>query len=148
MNNGTILLVEDSEDDAELTVLGFKKANILNPVAVVEDGAMALDYLFKDPAAALPTLIILDLNLPKVPGLQVLQRIRSDARTRLLPVVVLTTSLADEDILNSYSLGANAYVRKPVAFDEFLGAAAKLGLFWLLTNVQPPNFDTRASTGH
>ena len=143
MNQGTILLVEDNEDDADLTVLAFKRANILNEVVVAEDGAVALDMLFGErafagTAAPLPILIILDLNLPKVSGLEVLRRVRAEASTRYLPVVVLTTSVEDEDVINSYKLGANSYVRKPVAFEEFLAATARLGMFWLLTNVKAP----------
>lgn len=139
---GTIMLVEDNEDDADLTVLAFKRAGILNKVIVADDGAKALDLLYGDAARAsgepLPLLMILDLNLPKVSGLDVLKRVRSEERTRYLPVVVLTTSVEDEDVINSYAQGANGYVRKPVEFEKFLDAAAKLGMFWLLTNVRPP----------
>lgn len=143
MTQGTILLVEDNEDDATLTILAFKRANLLNKVVVADDGAKALDYLFGDkPFAgtgeAMPILMILDLNLPKVSGLDVLKRVRSEERTKYLPVVVLTTSIEEEDVINSYARGANAYVRKPVEFEQFLDAAAKLSMFWLLTNVQPP----------
>jgi two-component system, response regulator len=140
---GTILLVEDNEDDADLTVLAFKRANIMNEVVVACDGAVALDMLYGDrpfagTAAEMPILMILDLNLPKVSGLEVLRRVRAEERTRHLPVVVLTTSIEDEDVINSYALGANSYVRKPVAFEEFLAATARLGMFWLLTNVPAP----------
>lgn len=143
MTQGSILLVEDNEDDAELTVLAFKRAHLLNPVVIADDGAKALDHLFGSgqfaaPDAPLPLLMILDLNLPKVSGLDVLRRVRADERTRLIPVVILSTSNEDEDVINSYVLGANAYVRKPVAFEEFVTAAARLGMFWLLTNVVPP----------
>ena len=143
MRQGSILLVEDNEDDAELTVLAFKRAHLLNPVVIADDGAKALDHLFGSgqfaaPDAPLPLLMILDLNLPKVSGLDVLRRVRADERTRLIPVVILSTSNEDEDVINSYVLGANAYVRKPVAFEEFVTAAARLGMFWLLTNVVPP----------
>jgi two-component system response regulator len=143
MNNGTILLVEDNEDDADLTVLAFKRANIMNEVVVATDGAIALDMLYGDNAfagtgAEFPIILILDLNLPKVSGLEVLRRVRAEERTRFTPVVMLTTSVEDEDVINSYALGANAYVRKPVAFEEFLAATARLGMFWLLTNVQAP----------
>ena len=143
MTQGTILLVEDNEDDATLTVLAFKRANLLNKVVVADDGAKALDYLFGDNAFAgsgesMPILMILDLNLPKVSGLDVLKRVRSEERTKYMPVVVLTTSIEEEDVINSYARGANAYVRKPVEFENFLDAASKLGMFWLLTNVQPP----------
>jgi two-component system response regulator len=139
MTRDTILLVEDSIDDADLTIRAFKRANIDNPVVVAEDGALALDYL----DAALsprnqPRLMVLDLKLPKVSGLEVLRRIRSQEHTRFLPVVILTTSAAQEDIVNSYALGANAYVRKPVAFEDFIAAASRLGLFWLDTNLAAP----------
>jgi two-component system, response regulator len=133
-----ILLVEDNSTDEKLTVLAFKKCGVSNEIVVVRDGAAALDYLFatgkhadRDPTL-LPTVILLDLKLPKIDGLEVLRRIRADERTKLVPVVVLTASKEDEDILRSYSLGANAYVRKPVDFSEFAQAAKTLGLFWLL----------------
>ena len=143
MTEGSILLVEDNEDDADLTVLAFKRSNMANPVVVAEDGAKALDHLFgggafASPDAALPVLMILDLNLPRVSGLEVLRRVRAEERTRYLPVVILTTSNEDEDVIDSYALGANAYMRKPVAFEEFLTATARLGMFWLLANVNPP----------
>jgi two-component system response regulator len=139
-----ILLVEDNPDDVELTLDAFRKNNILNEVVVARDGAEALDYLYGTGSyaaqgpAPLPAVVILDLNLPKVPGLEVLRRIRSTERTRLLPTVVLTTSVEDRDVLESYNLGANSYVQKPVAFEDFVVAAGRLGLFWLLLNVRPP----------
>jgi CheY-like chemotaxis protein len=140
----TILLVEDSASDEKLTLLAFRKSGIANEVTVVRDGAEALDWLFgtgvhagRD-ASVLPTVVLLDLKLPKVDGLDVLKRIRAEERTRLLPVVVLTASKEQEDIVRSYSLGANAYVRKPVDFGEFAQAAKTLGLFWLLLNEVPP----------
>jgi two-component system response regulator len=143
MSQGVILLVEDNEDDIDLTLRAFKRSNILNEVVVARDGAEALDYLFatgpyagKEPLQ--PALIILDLNLPRISGLEVLRRVRAEARTRYLPAVMLTTSVEDQDVINSYALGANAYVQKPVAFEDFLAAAARLGMFWLLVNVQPP----------
>ncbi len=137
-----ILLVEDNESDELLTIRAFKKSNNANEVLVVRDGAEALDYLFRTGAYAgsdvqLPTVMLLDLNLPKVSGLDVLRKVRSDERTKMLPVVVLTGSREDEDITRSYSLGANAYVRKPVDFSEFMKAAETLGLFWLLLNETP-----------
>jgi len=138
-----ILLVEDNSTDEKLTVLAFKKCGVSNEIVVVRDGAAALDYLFATgkhadrDATLLPTVILLDLKLPKIDGLEVLRRIRADERTKLVPVVVLTASKEDEDILSSYSLGANAYVRKPVDFSEFAQAAKTLGLFWLLM-VEPP----------
>ena len=149
MSNKVILLVEDNASDEKLTVLAFKKCGISNEVVVVRDGAAALDYIFatgehagRDTSVP-PTVVLLDLKLPKVDGLEVLRRIRADGRTKLLPVVVLTASKEEEDILRSYALGANAYVRKPVDFVEFAEAARTLGLFWLLLNEQPPpNRDT------
>ena len=140
----TILLVEDNASDEKLTLLAFKKSGVANDIVVVRDGEEALDYMFgtgvhhgRD-AADVPALILLDLNLPKIDGLEVLRRIRADERTRLLPVVILTSSKQDEDILQGYARGANAYVRKPVAFAEFLAAARTLGLFWFLQNESPP----------
>jgi len=143
MQQPAILLIEDNPDDAELTVLAFKKSRIANEVVVARDGAEALDYLFgtgkhaADPPDP-PAVVILDLNLPKVPGIEVLKQIRSTPRTALLPVVVLTTSVEDKDVLGCYGFGCNAYVQKPVSFDEFLNAAGQLGLFWLVLNVRPP----------
>jgi two-component system response regulator len=139
-----ILLVEDNPSDEKLTVRAFKKPGVANEIVVVRDGAEALDYLFgTGPHAGrdtteLPSVILLDLKLPRIGGLEVLRRIRADDRTKVLPVVILTSSKEDEDIARSYSLGANAYVRKPVAFAEFVEAAKTLGLFWLLLNERPP----------
>ena len=143
MQQPAILLVEDNPDDAELTVRAFRNSRIANEIVVARDGAEALDYLFgtgKHAASPpeLPAVVILDLNLPKVPGIEVLKRIRSTPRTALLPVVVLTTSVEEKDVLGSYRNGCNAYVQKPVSFEEFLDAAGKLGLFWLVLNVRPP----------
>jgi len=139
-----ILLVEDNPDDEALTLRALKKNNILNPVVVVRDGAEALEYLFgtglhagRDPAAA-PQVVLLDLKLPRIDGLEVLRRIRSDERTRRQPVVVLTTSNEDRDILSSYELGANSYIRKPVDFEQFMEAVRQLGLYWLVLNMAPP----------
>lgn len=139
----SILLVEDNASDEKLTLLAFARCGVANEIVVVRDGASALDYLFATGehaarAAGLPAVVLLDLNLPKLSGLEVLGRLRADARTRLLPVVVLTASREDEDVLRSYELGANAYVRKPVDFAEFAAAAKTLGLFWLMLNEQPP----------
>ena len=143
MQQPAILLVEDNPDDAELTVLAFRNSRIANEIVVARDGAEALDYLFGSGKYAgnpqeLPAVVILDLNLPKVPGIEVLKRIRGTPRTALLPVVVLTTSIEDKDVFGCYRNGCNAYVQKPVSFDEFLDAAGKLGLFWLVLNVLPP----------
>lgn len=140
----TILLVEDSLDDQELTARAMRQQNIANPLVAVADGVEALDYLFHrgrfatSPSAALPRVVLLDLKLPKVSGLEVLQAIRADSRTRLLPVVMLTSSAEEADIVNSYGHGANSYVRKPLEFQEFARAVKALGLFWLIVNEPPP----------
>ncbi|HEV8263468.1 MAG TPA: response regulator [Gemmatimonadales bacterium] len=142
MKPGKILLVEDNPDDVALTLRALKSYNITNDVVVAEDGAKALDYLFGADGGsgpdAQPAVVLLDLKLPKVNGLEVLRRIRSEERTRLLPVVILTSSDEERDIIDGYSLGANSYVRKPVDFVEFTKAAQQLGLYWLLMNRQPP----------
>jgi len=144
MGDGVILLVEDNPDDEALTIRALKKNNIANEVVVARDGAEALDYLFATGAHAqrganqLPQVVLLDLKLPKVDGIEVLQRIRSEPRTRLLPVVVLTSSNEDRDLAQSYSSGANSYVRKPVDFQQFLEAVRQLGLYWLVLNEPPP----------
>jgi two-component system response regulator len=139
-----VLLVEDNASDEKLTLIAFRRHNLANEIVVMRDGADALDYLFgrgqhagRD-VTALPTLVLLDLKMPRVDGLEVLRRIRADERTKLLPVVILTASKEDEDIIRSYTLGANAYVRKPVDFGEFVEAAKTLGLFWLVLNEPPP----------
>lgn len=140
----TILLVEDNPDDVELTLRAFQRNNIGNEVIVASDGEEALDYLFatgkyKDRDSDVkPTVVLLDLKLPKVMGLDVLKRIRADERTRRLPVVVLTSSNEDRDIVTSYDLGANSFVRKPVDFAQFIDAARNLGLYWLVLN-EPPD---------
>jgi two-component system response regulator len=138
----TILLVEDSPADEALTLRALKKANIMSEVVVARDGAEALDYLFGtesgEDRGKLPDLILLDLKLPKLDGHEVLKRIRADVRTHLLPVVILTTSVEDEDRLEGYRVGANSYVRKPVDFAEFSQAVLQLGLYWLVLNEQPP----------
>jgi two-component system, response regulator len=146
-----ILLVEDNATDEKLTLLAFKKCGIANEIVVVRDGAAALDYLFGTGAyanrdlTALPAVVLLDLKLPKVDGLEVLRRMRADERARFVPVVVLTASREEEDVLRSYALGANAYVRKPVEFAEFAEVAKTLGLFWLLLNEPAPASSRRES---
>lgn len=141
MNRKAILLVEDDADDEALTIRALKKNNIKNEVVVVRDGAEALDYLFATGAHAggeLPQLVLLDLKLPKVNGLEVLRRLREDQRTRLLPVVILTSSNEERDVVEAYRLGTNSYVRKPIDFKQFLEAVGHLGLYWLVLNEPPP----------
>ncbi len=144
MDDKIILLVEDNPDDEALTLRAFKRNKIANEVVVVRDGAEALEYLFGTGTyggrdmAIMPAVILLDLNLPKVGGLEVLQRIRNDPRTKLLPVVVLTTSKEEQDLIDSYSLGANSYIRKPVDFSQFSQAIQHVGLYWLVLNEVPP----------
>lgn len=139
-----ILLVEDNPDDIELTRRAFRKNNLMNPIVVAPDGAAALDYLFGRGAwegrdvRERPALILLDLKLPKIEGIEVLRTIRHDERTQTIPVVVLTTSREDRDVVESYRLGANSYVRKPVDFNEFIEAVRHLGMYWLLLNEAPP----------
>ena len=144
MNDKPILLVEDNKDDELLTRRAFKKNNIINELVVARDGVEALDYLFGTGAYVgkdtrlLPQVVLLDLNLPRIGGLDVLRRIRADERTKVLPVVILTSSNEDEDIVRSYALGANSFVRKPVEFDEFIQAIKTLGLYWLILNEAAP----------
>jgi two-component system response regulator len=144
MHDKVILLVEDNPDDEALTLRALRKNNIRNEVVVAHDGAEALDYLLGTGSRAgrdareLPQVVLLDLKLPKVDGLEVLRRLRADPRTRLLPVVILTSSKEDRDLVNGYSLGANSYVRKPVDFAEFTEAVRQLGLYWLILNEPPP----------
>lgn len=142
-----ILLVEDNPDDVDLTLWAFKKNNIPNEVVVARDGVEALDYIFctgphqgRDPGVQ-PAIILLDLKLPKVDGLEVLERLRSDERCRLIPVVILTSSRQEQDVLESYELGANSYIRKPVDFRQFTEAVRNLGVYWLQLNEPPPPID-------
>jgi two-component system response regulator len=134
-----ILLVEDNIDDEELTLRSLKQCNLANEIVVARDGVEALDFLHGERAgvAQLPAVVILDLKLPKLDGLAVLKRIREHARTRTLPVVVLTSSAEDSDILATYDLGGNSYVRKPVKMDDFTRATAQLGLYWTIVNLTP-----------
>jgi two-component system, response regulator len=144
MNSKTILLVEDNPDDVDLTIRAFEKNHIMNKVVVARDGVEALDYLFgtgsykgrdvKD----LPVLTLLDLKLPKIDGLGVLEQIRQNQLTKYLPVVILTSSNHEQDLISGYELGANSYVRKPVSFEQFIEAIKQLGLYWLLWNEPPP----------
>jgi two-component system response regulator len=143
MQNKVILLVEDNPDDLHLTLRALKKSKILNEVVVAQDGVEALEYLFgtgkftgRD-TREMPQLVLLDLKMPRMDGLEVLQRMRADERTKLLPVVVLTTSSEDRDRVESYKLGANSYVRKPVDFEQFVGSVQQLGLYWLVLNEAP-----------
>jgi DNA-binding response OmpR family regulator len=144
MDNKIILLVEDNPDDEALTLRALKKNNISNQVIVARDGAEALDYLFgtgqysgRD-ANLTPQVVLLDLKLPKVEGLEVLRRLRANESTKLLPVVILTSSNEEQDRINGYDSGANSYVRKPVDFNQFIEAVRQLGLYWLILNEQPP----------
>lgn len=132
-----IVLVEDNPDDQALTLRALKKQNIANEIVVVNDGVEALDFLLA-PDNPIPHLVLLDLKLPKLDGLQVLQRLRSEPRTRLLPVVVLTSSDEEKDVIEGYRLGANSYIRKPVDFNQFSEAIRHLGLYWLVLNQPPP----------
>ena len=143
-DTGIIMLVEDNPDDEELTVRALKKANILNEVVVAHDGVEALDYLFgigihagRD-TSIMPMLVLLDLRMPKIDGLEVLRRMRDDDRTKLINVVVLTSSKEEVDIVRSYDLAANSYIRKPVDFDQFTEAVKHVGLYWLVLNEPPP----------
>jgi len=139
-----ILLVEDNDDDVELTLRALRRNRVANRVDVVRDGAEALDYLFATgsysgrDARDTPNLVLLDLKLPKVGGLEVLERLRADPRTRRLPVVILTSSNVESDLARSYDLGANSYIRKPVDFTQFMEAVNQLGLYWLVLNEAPP----------
>ncbi len=138
MNDKTILLVEDNSDDQVLVMRAFKKSNFMDKVVVVRDGAAALDYLFARDPGEMPGVVLLDLKLPKVNGLEVLQRLRADERTQFLPVVMLTSSDEERDINASYDLGINSYICKPVDFVRFAEAVRRLGVYWLALNVAPP----------
>jgi two-component system response regulator len=145
MTNKWILLVEDNPDDVELTRRAFRKNNIMNELVVARDGVEALELLFgggghrgRGPEAT-PTLVLLDLKLPKVDGYEVLRRMRGDERTRYVPVVILTSSREEQDIINGYRCGCNSYIRKPVDFEQFLEAVQRLGMYWLLLNEPPPS---------
>lgn len=144
MADNSILLVEDNPDDEALTLRAFRKNNVTNEVVVARDGAEALDYLFGTGSyanrdiAVLPQVVILDLKLPKIDGLEVLRRMRAAPHTKLLPVVILTSSNEERDLLQGYGLGANSYVRKPIDFAQFVDAVRQLGLYWLLLNERPP----------
>ncbi len=144
MKKRTILLVEDNPDDVELTLRALRQYNVSNEISVVRDGAEALDYLFATGTysdrdkTTMPAVVILDLKLPKVDGLEVLRRMRADERTKLTPVVILTSSKEERDMINGYKFGANSYVQKPVDFTEFIEAARQLGLYWFVINEPPP----------
>lgn len=135
MDGKVILLVEDNPDDEALTLRAFRKSHIRNEVIVARDGAQALELLLVQGMA--PQVVLLDLKLPKIDGLEVLRRLRADSRTQLLPVVILTSSKQEQDMVQGYRLGANSYVRKPVDFDKFLEAVNQLGLYWLVMNETP-----------
>jgi CheY-like chemotaxis protein len=141
-DRGVVLLVEDNPDDRDLTLRAFERHQFGHAVETVSDGQAALDYLLAPgPGGALrplPHIVLLDLKLPRVDGLEVLRRIRAEERTRLLPVIILTSSAEEQDLVQSYSLGANSYVRKPVSFTEFIEASKQLGAYWLLLNRSPP----------
>jgi two-component system response regulator len=144
MTERIILLVEDNPSDEELTTRALRKANIANEIVVARDGSEAIDFLFGEGAHAgrdlgrMPAVILLDLKLPKLSGLDVLRRLRADERTKLIPIVILTSSSEDEDMLKSYESGANSYVRKPVEFGAFAGAVSQLGIYWVLLNQPVP----------
>jgi len=148
MDKKVILLVEDNPDDVKLTLRAFKKNNVMNEVVVARDGEEALHWLFCEGAHAgrdrsvTPSIVLLDLKLPKIEGLEVLRRMRADERTKLLPVVILTSSKEDQDLANGYRNGCNSYVRKPVDFEKFVEAVRQLGLYWLVLNEPPPSART------
>ncbi len=143
MDNKFILLIEDNKDDIELTIRAFQKNNLKNEIVVIKDGGEAIDYIDKLSEAQpneklkLPTLILLDLKLPKADGIDILKKIRANPVTKFIPVVILTSSLEEQDLFNGYQFGANSYIRKPVDFNKFLSAVQQLGLYWLLLNETP-----------
>lgn len=144
MRGRTILLIDDNPDDVELTLRAFERCHVANQIVVMEDGEKALDYLhcagpYAERAPDLPEVVLLDLNLPRIDGHEVLRRIRADERTRRLPVVILTSSQEARDLVLAYDRGANSFVRKPVAFEEFVESARQLGLYWLVLNQTPPS---------
>jgi len=152
MSEKMILLVEDNPDDEELTIRALRQAKIANEIIVARDGSEALDFMFgkgkyegRD-LGLMPAVILLDLKLPKLSGLDVLQHLRADARSKLVPVVVLTSSSEEEDMLRSYRSGANSYVRKPVEFGSFANAVSQLGLYWVLLNQPPPGPSSPSAT--
>ena len=134
-----ILLVEDNPDDVELTLRAFKKHNLANHITVARDGENALDIIFQRGKESRPDLILLDLNLPMVNGMEVLRQIKENPKTKVIPVIILTSSKEENDLSESYRLGANSYIRKPVNFEKFIGVVMQLGLYWLLINEPPPN---------
>lgn len=147
--NIKILLVEDNLDDVALTLRAFKKNNILNEVIVANDGVEALDYMFGTGKHAMrdiedmPAIILLDLKLPRIGGLEVLKRLRADERTKMVPIVILTSSKEEQDLINGYKLGCNSYIQKPVDFEQFMDAVKQLGVYWLLINEPPPQKKVR-----
>ena len=147
MEKGIILLVEDNPDDVDLTLRAFKKSSISNRVIVAKDGVEALDYLHGTGMYAgrdvkeLPVVVMLDLKLPKISGMEVLKNIRQNELTRLIPVVILTSSAEQKDVVEGYELGANSYIRKPVVFEQFVEAVKLLGLYWTLWNERPPSLN-------
>ncbi len=137
MERKVILLVEDNQDDIDLTVRALKKSNILNEIVIKRDGSEALDYLFNEAAdfyEKLPAVILLDLNMPKINGLEVLRQVRENTSTKFIPVVILTTSNEEQDLIKGYALGCNSYIRKPVDFNQFADAVREVGLYWLVLN--------------
>ncbi len=145
MENSQILLVEDNDDDLELALHAFRKSKIANEIAVARDGVEAIDFLFRKGKYAYrepgknPALVLLDLKLPRMDGFEVLKRIRADPRTKLVPVIILTSSTEEDDLVKGYASGANSYIRKPVDFDNFIQVVKQIGVYWLVLNEPPPN---------